>query len=116
TVIQSQIANIRSQNNLAFQIIHGLCLFSGGTSRKTIDLLAHCGLSPGYDALHISHTIMADGQIRRAQLVARGPHMIGWDNIQVSTSTHVEQRALAPPKVQSGTTTIIYPLRNTTLE
>ncbi|KAG1869806.1 hypothetical protein C8R48DRAFT_699809 [Suillus tomentosus] len=101
TVIQSQIANIRSQNNLAFQITHGLCLFSGGTSRKTIDLLAHCGLSPGYDALHTSHTIMADGQIRRAQLVARGPHMIGWDNIQVSTSTHVEQRALAPPKVQS---------------
>jgi hypothetical protein len=42
--------------------------------------------------------------------------MIGWDNIQVSTSTHVEQRALAPLKVQSGTTAIIYPLRNTTLE
>ncbi|KAG2047582.1 hypothetical protein BDR06DRAFT_897087, partial [Suillus hirtellus] len=116
TVIQLQIANIRSQNNLAFQIIHGLYLFSSGTSRKTIDLLVHCGLSPGYDALHTSHTIMADGQIRRAQLVARGPHMIGWDNIQVSTSTHVEQRTLAPPKVQSGTTAIIYPLRNATLE
>jgi hypothetical protein len=41
--------------------------------------------------------------------------MIGWDNIQVSTSTHVEQRALAPPKVQSGTTAIIYPLCNATL-
>lgn len=96
-------------------MIHGLCLFSGGSSRKTIDLLARCGLSPAYDTLHKAHTTMADGQIRRACLVARGPHMIGWDNIQVSTSIHVEQRPLAPPKVQSGTTAIIYPLRNTTM-
>ncbi|KAG1744115.1 uncharacterized protein EDB91DRAFT_1346107 [Suillus paluster] len=107
TVIKSQIANIHSQNNLAFQIIHGLCLFSGGSSCKTIDLLAHCGLSPAYDTLHNVHAIMADGQIKWAQLVACGPHMIGWDNIQVSTSIHVEQRPLAPPKVQSGTTAII---------
>ncbi|KAG2101292.1 uncharacterized protein F5147DRAFT_546237, partial [Suillus discolor] len=83
TVIESQIANVRSQNNLAFQVIHGLCLFSGGSSRKTIDLLSRCGPSPAYDTLHNAHTTMADGQIRHAHLVARGPHMIGWDNIQV---------------------------------
>jgi hypothetical protein len=59
---------------------------------------------------------MADGQIRRAQLIARGPHMIGWDNIQVLTSIHVEQRPLAPLKVQSGTTVILYPLHDATLE
>ncbi|KAG2133405.1 hypothetical protein BD769DRAFT_1665673 [Suillus cothurnatus] len=40
TMIKSQIANIHSQNNLAFQVIHGLCLFSGGSSHKTIDLLS----------------------------------------------------------------------------
>ncbi|OAX30831.1 hypothetical protein K503DRAFT_674120, partial [Rhizopogon vinicolor AM-OR11-026] len=67
TVIQLQIANIRSQNNLAFEIIHGLCLFSGGASREAIDLLVQCGLSPGCDALHASNTAMAGGQIRRAQ-------------------------------------------------
>ncbi|KAG1895028.1 uncharacterized protein F5891DRAFT_960741, partial [Suillus fuscotomentosus] len=65
TVIESQIANIRSQNNLAFQMIHGLCLFSGGSSHKTIDLLACCGLSPAYDTLHNAHVAMADGQIQR---------------------------------------------------
>ncbi|OAX31226.1 hypothetical protein K503DRAFT_806249 [Rhizopogon vinicolor AM-OR11-026] len=47
TIIQSQSVNIRSQNNLAFRIIHGLCLFSGGASREAIDLIARGGLSPG---------------------------------------------------------------------
>ncbi|KAG2074021.1 hypothetical protein BDR04DRAFT_977465, partial [Suillus decipiens] len=61
-----QIANIRSQNNLAFQMIHGLCLSSGGSSRKTIDLLACCSLSPAYDTLHNAHAAMADGQIQCA--------------------------------------------------
>lgn len=75
-----------------------------------------CGLSPAYDTLHNTHATMADGQIRQAQLVAHGPHIIGWDNIQVSRSIHVEQHPLAPPKVQSGITTIIYPLCNTTMQ
>jgi len=40
--------------------------------------------------------------------------MAGWDNTQICTSTHVEQRGLAPAKVQTGTTSIIYPLQNGT--
>jgi hypothetical protein len=75
-MIESQIVNICSQNNLAFQVIHGLCLFSGGSSHKTIDLLSQCGLSPAYDTLHNAHTTMADSQIQHAHLVAHGPHMI----------------------------------------
>jgi hypothetical protein len=47
-----------------------------------------------------------------ARTVARSPHILGWDNTQISTSVHVEQRGLTPPKVQTGTTSMIYPIRN----
>jgi hypothetical protein len=52
--------------------------------------------------------------MQRAKAAVRHPdgHMTGWDNTQISTSVHVEQRGLAPAKVQTGTTSIIYPLRN----
>jgi hypothetical protein len=43
-------------------------------------------------------------------------HSTGWDNTQISTSVHVEQQALAPPKVQTGITSIIYPLCNSSPE
>jgi len=54
--------------------------------------------------------------MRRARTAARGPHSLGWDNTNIKMSIHVEQRELAPPKVQSGTTSIIYELRNATPE
>jgi hypothetical protein len=38
-------------------------------------------------------------------------HSVSWDNTNLSLSIHVEQRALAPPKVQTGTTQLIYDLR-----
>ncbi|KAF7343538.1 hypothetical protein MSAN_01974300 [Mycena sanguinolenta] len=38
--------------------------------------------------------------------------MANWDNVNISTSDFVEQRSGGPAKVQSGTYTIIYELRN----
>ena len=52
--------------------------------------------------------------MRRAQVASRLPHSIGWDNTNISTSVFVEQREFAPPKVQSGTTSMTYSLRNAT--
>lgn len=52
--------------------------------------------------------------MEEAKIVSRGPHLVGWDNTNISTSIHVEQRDMAPPKVQSGTTAILYALRNAT--
>jgi hypothetical protein len=43
-----------------------------------------------------------------AQVVAQMAHLTGWDNTQISTSIHVEQRSLALPKVQVGMTLMIY--------
>lgn len=92
----------------------GSSSFLRGFPRRVIDMTSRLGLSPSYATVHRGHVILADGQMRRARAAARDPdgHMTGWDNTQISTSTHIEQRGLAPAKVQTGTTSIIYPLRN----
>ncbi|KAJ6604366.1 hypothetical protein DFH09DRAFT_1442822 [Mycena vulgaris] len=51
---------------------------------------------------------------KRAQIAARSGHSISWDNTHLSLSVHVEQQMLAPPKVQTGMTQIIYDLRGLT--
>ena len=52
--------------------------------------------------------------MQRARKVACGPHSLGWDKMNIKMSIHVEQWDLAPQKVQSSTTSIIYKLHNTT--
>lgn len=49
--------------------------------------------------------------MKRASLVARGPHMLGLDNEQICMSKHVTQRPGAEASVRSFTAAIIYPLR-----
>ena len=44
--------------------------------------------------------------------ISRGPHILCYDNINISTSIFVEQRSAAPAKVQSGTFAILYEVRN----
>src|SRR6202034_200708 len=51
-----------------------------------------------------------------ASHIARGPHGLGYDNINISTSIFVEQRSSGPQKVQSGTFPVLYELRNATVE
>jgi len=81
-------------------------------------MTSRLGLSPSYSTVHKGHATLADGQMRHAKAAARSPdgHMTGWDNTQICTSIHVEQRGLTPAKVQTGTTSIIYPLRNSSPE
>ncbi|KAJ7642889.1 hypothetical protein B0H17DRAFT_959984 [Mycena rosella] len=111
TMIQAQLAKTRSQNNNLCAIPCSLYFLSSGMPRKVVDTLAHAGMNLSYNAVHDTHSALAIGQIRRAQLAARSGHAVSWDNIHLSLSIHVEQRTLAPPKVQTGTTTIIYVLR-----
>lgn len=55
--------------------------------------------------------------MQRAISTGRGPHLCAYDNINISTSIHVEQRGESgPSKVQSGTFAVIYELRNTNRE
>ncbi|KAJ7655886.1 hypothetical protein B0H17DRAFT_956275, partial [Mycena rosella] len=98
-------------NNNPCAIPCSLYFLSSGMPRKVVDTLAHAGMNLSYNAVHDTHSALAIGQIRRAQLAARSGHAVSWDNIHLSLSIHVEQRTLAPPKVQTGTTAIIYVLR-----
>ncbi|KAJ7663219.1 hypothetical protein DFH06DRAFT_986850, partial [Mycena polygramma] len=111
SMIQAQLAKTRSQNNNLCAIPCSLYFLSSGMPRKVIDTLAHAGMCLSYNIIMDTHSTLADGQIRRAQLAARSGHSASWDNTNLSLSIHVEQRALAPPKVQTGTTQVIYNLR-----
>ncbi|KAF8122106.1 hypothetical protein EV363DRAFT_1095081, partial [Boletus edulis] len=55
---------------------------------------------------------LAAQSLEQATRIARGPHVMCYNNINISTSIFVEQRASAPAKVQSGTFAIIYEVRN----
>ncbi|KAJ7864688.1 hypothetical protein B0H13DRAFT_1899019 [Mycena leptocephala] len=74
---------------------------SSGMPRKVIDTLAHAGMSLSYDTTKTANRKLAVAQIERACLAARTGHAIGWDNIHVSLSQHVEQRTMAPAKARS---------------
>ncbi|KAJ7939692.1 hypothetical protein B0H13DRAFT_1551614, partial [Mycena leptocephala] len=63
-----------------------------------------------YNSVKTTHSTLATGQMRRAQLAARSGHAISLDNTHLTLSIHVEQRTLAPPKVQTGTTSLVYGL------
>ncbi|KAJ6473464.1 hypothetical protein DFH09DRAFT_953689, partial [Mycena vulgaris] len=114
TMIQVQIPKTRSQNNNLRAIPCSLYFLSPGMPHKVIDTLAHAGMNLSYNVVKKTHSTLASGQIQRAQIAARSGHSISWDNTHLSLSVHVEQQTLAPLKVQTGTTQIIYDLRGLT--
>ncbi|KAJ7495739.1 hypothetical protein B0H11DRAFT_1662642, partial [Mycena galericulata] len=72
------------------------------------------GLSKSFDTTKTLLASTADYCIQDARALAHGPDgfLYTYDNANFSTSIFVEQRSSAPAKVQSGTYTIIYRLRN----
>ena len=94
----------------------GLFLYSTGTSRAVIDFLAHCGLSSSYQAIRKVHKYLSKSLREKAAEIAKGPHMLGFDNIQISMSSHISQRPGATPTVRSFTGSIVYRLRNAVAE
>ncbi|KAK6974994.1 hypothetical protein R3P38DRAFT_3335296 [Favolaschia claudopus] len=111
SMIQSQIAKTRSENNNLCAIPCSLYFLSSAMPRKVIDTLHHAGMCCSYNTTKDLHCTLSKGHLRLAELIARTGHSLGWDNNHLSLSPHVEQRTLAPPKVQTGTTSIIYLLR-----
>lgn len=53
---------------------------------------------------------LADKSIEEARIIAAGPHGLGYDNINISSSIYVEQGPNTMSKVQSGTFAVIYEL------
>ena len=111
-VIIHQLVNFRSQNSQRFQVPFGLSLLAHDTPRAVIDMLNKLHLCPCFDTISSTAVTLADGCIAEAIVVVRGPHILAYDNLQVSTSPLIEQREGAPAKVQSGTVSAIYPALN----
>ena len=97
---------------LSLAVPFSLFLLVKRTSRNVLEVLSRLGLSISYRPMHLAQRTVANEGMERGTLVAKGPCSIGWDNIQYSTSIFVEQWFLCPPKVQSGTTSVVYGLRN----
>jgi hypothetical protein len=83
-----------------------------GCSQQTIEVLQKCGLSLSVKSISSLQNNLARIKIAESARIARGPHKMGYDNLNVSTSIFVEQRSWGPAKVQSGTFAILYELRN----
>ncbi|KII83170.1 hypothetical protein PLICRDRAFT_77559, partial [Plicaturopsis crispa FD-325 SS-3] len=111
-VIVTQIGNFRSQHNLRFPAIIGLFSWATGSAVQTMDTLHKLGLSISYDSIRKLLKSLAKSLIAEAGEVARGPHAMCYDNINISTSIHVEQRTNGPAKVQSGTFPMLYAIEN----
>ena len=90
----------------------GLSLLAHGTPRAVIDILNKLHLSPCFDTISSTAVTLANGCVSEAIDIAKGPHILAYDNIQASTSSLIEQREGGPPKVQSGTVSVIYPALN----
>ena len=101
----------RSHHALYFATPFTLFLWTNGASRQTIEALHKCGLSISFPSLtNLLHQLAAKS-LERASQVARHPHILCWDNINIKTSIFVEQRDFAPAKVQSGTFAILYEVK-----
>ena len=83
-----------------------------GASYQTIEALYKCGLCMSFSLLTKLINNLATQTLKQASRIACGPHIMCYDNINISTSIFVKQRASAPAKVQSGTFAILYEVRN----
>ncbi|KII83570.1 hypothetical protein PLICRDRAFT_119309 [Plicaturopsis crispa FD-325 SS-3] len=106
------LGNHRSQASMNTQAIQGLFVWATGCSRQIIDVLQKTGFCISYDSVLKLVNNLASCSIEQARIVARGPHALCWDNINISTSIFTEQRVNGPSKVRSGTVAVLYKLPN----
>jgi len=101
-----------SARTTVFSFLHHSCSFFERTVPH-VKLSKHLiSVACVYRSLRSSNEILTDQCIERACRIARGPHVMCHDNINISTSISVEQRVSEPVKVQSGTFAILYEVRN----
>jgi hypothetical protein len=77
--------------------------------RKVINTLHRLGLTISHDSLRTLVNSLSTHCLALARTFAKVPHMLGYDNLNMSMSQFVEQRGnMTPDKVQSGTYGFIY--------
>ncbi|TEB38018.1 hypothetical protein FA13DRAFT_1751836 [Coprinellus micaceus] len=114
-IMMLQLLYQRSNNCLGFAAQFGLFLWATGASRAAIEAAHALGLSVRYQSVLNHLAFLAATCMERTVVVAMGFYMFCYDNINLSTSIHVEQRGsgATPGKVTSGTLGIVYPLPDT---
>ncbi|KJA22641.1 hypothetical protein HYPSUDRAFT_164247 [Hypholoma sublateritium FD-334 SS-4] len=111
-IISAQVHYRRSFHSSKVQIGLGLMAWSTGARKNLINVLHKAGISTAYST--VANTILAlhKYSVEQAAKVSCGPHAFCYDNINISTSIHIEQRPGAMSKMQSGTFPVIYQLDN----
>jgi hypothetical protein len=109
-IIITQLANSRSMRSISFPAIFSIFQWTTGCQRQIIDVLHRCGLSLSFDGVMTAIHNLGQNCLALAQTVARQPHALCWDNVNMKTSIFVEQRPDAPSKVQSRTFAVLYQL------
>jgi hypothetical protein len=81
-----------------------------------ISVLHRTCLSVSYPSIASIVHSLADHSIERARIVSHRPHLLAYDNVNMSSSIFVEQGPNTMSKVQSGTFAVIYELANARAE
>lgn len=107
-----QLAKERSQLSVYFAAPFTLFLWMNGALHQTIEALHKCGLCMSFSSLTKLINNLAAQTLEQAAHIAHGPHIMCYDNINISTSIFIKQQSSAPAKVQSGMFAILYEVRN----
>ncbi|KAJ3755806.1 hypothetical protein EV360DRAFT_49073 [Lentinula raphanica] len=109
-IVTAQLFNLRSQSCIRLQSMFGVFAWATGCSRKLIEVLSQSGLSVSFPSIQKYVALLSVRQMDLARSVPRHKRLLGYDNLNISTSIYIEQRPDAPTKVQSGTFPIVYEL------
>ncbi|KIK95114.1 hypothetical protein PAXRUDRAFT_779891, partial [Paxillus rubicundulus Ve08.2h10] len=114
--VVTQLAKQRSNQSNYFTAPFTLSLWMSGASHQMIKALHRCSLCISFPLLLNLINNLAKHCLERASQIAQGPHLMCYDNINISTSIFIKQCSSAPAKVQSGTFAILYEVHSGSLE
>ncbi|EIW75109.1 hypothetical protein CONPUDRAFT_159245 [Coniophora puteana RWD-64-598 SS2] len=111
-IIEAQLCHQRSDHATGAASMWTLWLWASNATKKVTEVLSACGLCMGNTSTTALLESLADKNVDLAAQAARGPHLIGYDNFNAST-TDVEQRGITTPYTTiSATTGYVYELRS----
>ncbi|KAF9518369.1 hypothetical protein BS47DRAFT_1420389 [Hydnum rufescens UP504] len=117
TVVAFQLAKQHSANANLFAARFSIYLWSCGTPRAVVDILAKFGLSLSFFSIRECLDNLSKACLASTINAVRRPGVafgMGYDNLNISTSTHAEQYLHARPKIENLTMHTIYIMKNAT--
>ncbi|KAJ3980714.1 hypothetical protein F5890DRAFT_1419052 [Lentinula detonsa] len=109
-VVTAQLFNLRLYLCAKFQSMIGIFAWGTGCSKQFIEVLSQCGLSISFDTIQDYVKTLSQRRIDMACAIPLSMRLLGYDNLNISTSTSIEQQPDAPAKVQSGLFPLLYQL------